>query len=139
MELSNTPPKKREIVLYTLFDPEFKTSLKFHLDCSPEEDLALKCSAIMMRIVSNHNQSYPDDSLLMPYPQQTLNKFSIIKTNIFFVSFQTHIVNPILDTRISYVLRPSSCSVTLRLPPLYSEMGCTGELWSKTKFLILEN
>ena len=35
------------------------------------------------------------------------------------------------------VFRPSS--VTLRLPPLISEMGWTGELWSKTKFLILEN
>ena len=30
-------------------------------------------------------------------------------------------------------------SVTLRGPPLDSEMGWTGELWSKTKFLILEN
>ena len=29
--------------------------------------------------------------------------------------------------------------VTLRVPPLDSEMGWTGELWSKTKFLILEN
>ena len=29
--------------------------------------------------------------------------------------------------------------VTLRPPPLISEMGRTGELWSKTKFLILEN
>ena len=29
--------------------------------------------------------------------------------------------------------------VTLRLPPLDSEMGCTGELCSKTKLLILEN
>ena len=49
---------------------------------------------------------------------------------------------PILDTRISFVLRPSSfvrSSVRLRGPPLDSEMGWTGELWSKTKFLILEN
>ena len=44
--------------------------------------------------------------------------------------------NPILDKRI-FVLRP--CSVTLVLPPLDSEMGWTGELWSKTKFIILEN
>ena len=35
-------------------------------------------------------------------------------------------------------VRPSP-SVTLVLPPLISEMGWTGELWSKTKFLILEN
>ena len=34
---------------------------------------------------------------------------------------------------------PPSPSVTLRVPPLISEMGWTGELWSKTKFLILEN
>ena len=44
--------------------------------------------------------------------------------------------HPILDTRISFI-HPSS--ITLRLPPLDSEMGWTGELWSKTKFLILEN
>ena len=43
---------------------------------------------------------------------------------------------PILDTRISCCC---SFSVTLRRPPLDSEMGWTGELWSKTKFLILEN
>ena len=36
-------------------------------------------------------------------------------------------------------VRPSSSSVTLRGPPLYSETGWTGELWSKTKFLVLEN
>ena len=29
-------------------------------------------------------------------------------------------------------------SVTLVVPPLDSETGWTGELWSKTKFLILE-
>ena len=43
--------------------------------------------------------------------------------------------NPILDTRIS--VRPSS--VTLRLPPLKSETGCTGELWSNCVLLILKN
>ena len=36
-------------------------------------------------------------------------------------------------------VRPSFYSVTLRVPPMNSEMGWTGELWSKTKFLILEN
>ena len=46
---------------------------------------------------------------------------------------------PILDTRISFSSSFSFFSVTLRLPPLNSEMGGTGELWSKTKFLILEN
>ena len=45
---------------------------------------------------------------------------------------------------VSYIrhedfLRPDFFSVRLRVPPLYSEMGWTGELWSKTKFLILEN
>ena len=34
---------------------------------------------------------------------------------------------------------PAPVYVTLRVPPLDSEMGWTGELWSKTKFLILEN
>ena len=34
---------------------------------------------------------------------------------------------------------PATVYVTLRGPPLDSEMGWTGELWSKTKFLILEN
>ena len=46
---------------------------------------------------------------------------------------------PILDTRISFVRSFVRSSVTLVLPPLISEMGWTGELWSKTKFLILEN
>ena len=50
--------------------------------------------------------------------------------------------NPILDTRIS-VLRPSSfvlCPcVTLKQPPLNSETGWTGELWSNRILLILEN
>ena len=43
--------------------------------------------------------------------------------------------NPILDTVI-YGRPPF---VTLVLPPLDSETGWTGELWAKTKFLILEN
>ena len=41
-----------------------------------------------------------------------------------------------LDTRIS--VRPPS-SVTLRGPPLDSETGWTGELWSNRVLLILEN
>ena len=45
---------------------------------------------------------------------------------------------PILDTRIS--VRPSVRSfVTLRVPPLDSETGWTGELWSNPVLLILEN
>ena len=44
---------------------------------------------------------------------------------------------PKLDTRISFV-RPSS-SVMLVLPPLKSETGWTGELWSNHVLLILEN
>ena len=47
------------------------------------------------------------------------------------------LMNPILDTRISFVC--SSCSVTLVLPPLKSEKGWTGELWSNRVLLILEN
>jgi hypothetical protein len=38
---------------------------------------------------------------------------------------------------LSFVLRPSY--VTLRLPPLDSETGWTGELWSNRVLLILEN
>ena len=45
--------------------------------------------------------------------------------------------NPKLDTRIS-VLR-TSAFVTLRVPPLDSEMGWTGEVWSNHGLLILEN
>ena len=47
---------------------------------------------------------------------------------------------------LSYIRHKDFCSfvrpdfsVTLVLPPLDSEMGWTGELWSKTKFQILEN
>ena len=45
---------------------------------------------------------------------------------------------PILDTRISVrsFVRPF---VTLRGPPLDSETGWTGELWSNPVLLILEN
>ena len=43
---------------------------------------------------------------------------------------------PILDTRISG-LRPPS--VTLTVPPLDSETGWTGELWSKTNILNWQN
>ena len=48
--------------------------------------------------------------------------------------------HPKLDTRISFVrsfVRPSC--VTLRGPPLDSETGWTGELWSNPVLLILEN
>ena len=45
-------------------------------------------------------------------------------------------VNPILDTRISSVCL--DFSVALRVPPLDSETGCTGELWSNRVPLILE-
>ena len=40
-----------------------------------------------------------------------------------------------LDTRISFCLS----FVTLRGPPLKSEMGWTGELWSNGVHLILDN
>ena len=46
-----------------------------------------------------------------------------------------NLVNPILDTRIS-VRTPS---VMLVLPPMKSETGWTGELWSNRVLLILEN
>ena len=46
---------------------------------------------------------------------------------------------PILDTRISSVLpRPSFSVMHRRTPPLDSEMGWTGELWSNLFLLILE-
>ena len=45
---------------------------------------------------------------------------------------------PILDTRISVRLCVRTC-VTLRPPPLDSETGWTGELWSNPVLLILEN
>ena len=44
---------------------------------------------------------------------------------------------PILDKRISVLGPPPS--VTLRLPPLDSETGWTGELWSKTNLLKWKN
>ena len=54
----------------------------------------------------------------------------------------TKLPYPILDTRISVCLcvRVFVCScVTLRGPPLDSETGWTGELWSNPVLLILEN
>ena len=47
-------------------------------------------------------------------------------------------INPILDTRISVRASVRPC-VTLRGPPLDSETGWTGELWSNPVLLILEN
>ena len=49
----------------------------------------------------------------------------------------TNVVHPKLDMRISFVR--SFFSVTLVLPPLDSETGWTGELWSNGVLLILEN
>ena len=48
--------------------------------------------------------------------------------------FPTKTRNPILDTRI-LARAPPPPSVTLRLPPLGSETGWTGELWSKIYLL----
>ena len=48
------------------------------------------------------------------------------------------IQNPIFDTRISVRVFVCLC-VTLRGPPLDSETGWTGELWSNPVLLILEN
>ena len=59
--------------------------------------------------------------------------------NVFFSDI-FDILYPKLDTRISFVcsfVRPSC--VTLRGPPLDSETGWTGELWSNPVLLILEN
>ena len=62
------------------------------------------------------------------------NIMSVYQKDIkFYLKYHS---NPILDTRISFV-RPDS--VTLVLPPLDSEIGYTGELWSNREFLILEN
>ena len=47
-------------------------------------------------------------------------------------------MNPKLDTRISFFF-VRLFSVTLVLPPLDSETGWTGELWSNRNLLILEN
>ena len=48
--------------------------------------------------------------------------------NLNFVS--EYLYNPILVTMFSVFL-----SVTLRLPSPYSEMGWTGDFWSKTNLL----
>ena len=48
-------------------------------------------------------------------------------------------LNPKLDTRISFVRSSVRSSVTLRGPPLDSETGWTGELWSKTNLLNWQN
>ena len=47
-------------------------------------------------------------------------------------------LNLILDARISFV-RPPPPTVTLVLPPLDSETVWTGELWSNSFLLILDN
>ena len=60
------------------------------------------------------------------------NTKEICKSAYSRMSMLTKLRYPILDTRISF-------SVTLVLPPLIAEMGWARELWSKTKFLILEN
>ena len=59
----------------------------------------------------------------------------------YFVIFDVVAVVAVSYIRSEDFLRPSvhSYSVTLRLPPLDSEMGWAGELWSNCVFLILEN
>ena len=59
-----------------------------------------------------------------------------------FLPIMDKMRHPILDTRISVCscVRVFVCScVTLRGPPLDSETGWTGELWSNPVLLILEN
>ena len=70
--------------------------------------------------------------------ESTFKTFKIFLDDIFQVITGTtkELHNPILDTRIS--VRPSSF-VTLRGPPLDSETGWTGELWSKTNLLNWQN
>ena len=65
-----------------------------------------------------------------------LKMFSMFRIFFLPISHWVEENYPILDTRIS--VHPDS-SVTLVVPPLDSEMGWTGELWSNCKFLILEN
>ena len=47
--------------------------------------------------------------------------------------------NPILERRSTVLLLLLCTYVTLRLPPQDSEMGWTGELWSKTNLLDWQN
>ena len=70
-----------------------------------------------------------------------MHNFFFLYLCFFFVFeihpfFQNFIWYPKLDTRISSVC---SFSVTLREPPLDSERGWTGDLWSNRVLLILEN
>ena len=64
-----------------------------------------------------------------------------VNLTFFLLSFNLHRIlpdHPILDTRISVRSSVRAC-VTLRVPPLDSETGWTGELWSNPVLLILEN
>ena len=63
---------------------------------------------------------------------------STIKSTVKYIIAQFIAAkNPKLDTRISFFF--SFFSVTLRGPPLDSETGWTGELWSKTNLLNWQN
>ena len=55
-----------------------------------------------------------------------------------FVNF-LYVASYIRHEDFLLLLRPPSSSVTLVLPPLDSETGWTGELWSNRILLILEN
>ena len=55
----------------------------------------------------------------------------LLRTKIQMNREHTENSNPILDRRISVRMFVRVC-VTLRVPPLDSETGWTGELWSKT-------
>ena len=63
------------------------------------------------------------------------DKFLNLRRNSNILCFPPPNYHSILDTRIS--VRPSvqTSSVTLRVPPLDSEMGWTGKLWLKTDLL----
>ena len=70
------------------------------------------------------------------------NIFQLFKQFCWFISYNNWFtVNPKLDTRISFVRPPPPPPPPSRsyYPPLDSETGWTGELWSKTHLLNWQN
>ena len=72
---------------------------------------------------------------------KNIKTFNLLSPSVLNLDITQNIsvIYPILDTRISVRACVSACSVTLRVPPLDSKMGLTGELWSKTNLLNWQN
>ena len=94
----------------------------------PMSHIFIEISDHMERKMSNIEQVEKAE------PNSPIYKFIMLKRNMKSLHSKTQ------SSKIRHKdFRPSDSSVTLRGPPLDSETGWTGELWSKTNLLNWQN